>query len=60
MAKKVDYSVTVKDESGKAISGALVTVGDSFATTGSNGKVSFTLVSDDYTATASCNGYLFY
>lgn len=57
VGQKKDYSVTVKDESGKAISGALVTVGDSYATTGSNGKVSFTLVSDDYTATASCNGY---
>ena len=55
--KKVEYFVTVKDESGKAISGALVTVGDSFATTDSKGKVSFTLTSGSYTATASCDGY---
>ena len=51
------YTVKVIDESGKAISGALVTVGDSFASTSSNGVVSFKLVENNYTATASANGY---
>lgn len=51
------YTVKVVDESNKAISGALVTVGDSFATTSSDGTVSFTLVENNYTANVSCNGY---
>ncbi len=56
-AAQKTYTVKVIDESGKGISGALVTVGDSFATTSSNGVVSFKLTENNYTATASCNGY---
>lgn len=46
------YTVKVVDESGKAISGALVTVGGSYGTTNSSGTLSFTLLDDNYTATA--------
>ena len=51
------YTVKVVNESNKAMSGVLVTVGDSFGNTDSNGNVSFKLLEDNYTATASCNGY---
>ncbi|MBQ8518620.1 MAG: hypothetical protein IJ455_03305 [Agathobacter sp.] len=51
------YTVKVVNESSKAMSGVLVTVGDSYAKTDSNGSVSFKLVEDNYTATASYSGY---
>lgn len=51
------YTVKVVNESSKAMSGVLVTVGDSFGTTDSNGKVTFKLLEDNYTATASYSGY---
>lgn len=55
--REVTYTVTVKDESGKAIEGATVTVGDAFGATDGNGKVSFTLLEDNYTAAATMSGY---
>lgn len=51
------YTVKVVNESNKAMSGVLVTVGDSYATTDQNGQVSFKLVENNYTATASYSGY---
>lgn len=45
---QITYTVTVKDEAGKAVSGAAVTVGSQFGTTDKNGKVSLKLVSDTY------------
>lgn len=51
------YTVKVVNESNKAMSGVLVTVGDSYGTTDSNGSVSFKLIEDNYTATASYSGY---
>ena len=51
------YTVKVVNESNKAMSGVLVTVGDSYGTTDSNGSVSFKLVENNYTATASYSGY---
>lgn len=51
------YTVKVVNESSKAMSGVLVTVGDSYGTTDSNGKVTFKLVENNYTATASYSGY---
>ena len=56
-AKEVEYTVTVKDESNKALPGVLVTVGDSYATTDKNGKVTFKLTESSYTANASLSGY---
>ncbi len=55
--KIVTYTVTVKDASGKAIAGALVTVGDAFATTDGSGKATFSLEQNNYTASASYSGY---
>lgn len=43
-----EYTVKVVDEAGTAVSGALVSVGSSFAYTDENGKVSFTLNEGDY------------
>lgn len=51
------YSVTVVDESGKAISGASVTIGGSYAKTDANGKMSLTLEEDSYTASVVASGY---
>ncbi len=51
------YTVKVVDESGNAISGALVTVGSSYGTTDGSGNVSFTLLEDNYTASADKAGY---
>ena len=45
---QITYTITVKDEAGKAVSGATVAVGGQFGTTGSDGKVSLKLVSDTY------------
>ncbi len=46
------YTVKVVNESGKAMSGVLVTVGNNYGTTDGNGSISFSLVEDNYTATA--------
>lgn len=51
------YSVTVLDESGKAISGASVTIGGSYSKTDANGKMSLTLEEDSYTASVVASGY---
>ncbi|MBQ8683612.1 MAG: redoxin domain-containing protein [Clostridia bacterium] len=45
---QISYTVTVKDEAGKAVSGATVAVGGQFGITGKDGKVTLKLVSDTY------------
>ena len=57
-AEKKTYTVTVVDESGKAISGASVTVGSSnYGKTDSNGKATFSLEEDNYSVSAVASGY---
>ena len=52
------YTVTVVDENGKAISGALVSVGDQYGKTNAGGNISFTLEAGNYTAIATADGYV--
>ncbi len=53
-----EYTVIVKGEDGKGISGVAVTVGSSFGHTDANGKAVFTLPDGDYSASISVpDGY---
>ena len=51
------YTVKVVDAKNTPLSGVLVTVGDNYGTTNSSGSISFTLLEDNYTASASKDGY---
>ena len=51
------YTVKVVDESGKAISGAGVTVDGQYVKTDSNGTASFTLEEGSYSVNVAANGY---
>ncbi len=51
------YTITVQDESGKAIANAGVTVGNEFKKTDSKGVANFTLPAGTYTASANMDGY---
>lgn len=56
-AKTVKYTVKVTDESGKALGGAIVSIGNSMVTTNSNGVATIELVEGSYDVTVSMNGY---
>lgn len=56
-AKQVKYTVKVTDESGKAISGATVIVGNSLATTNASGSATVTLAEGSYDVAVSASGY---
>ena len=56
-AKVVKYTVKVTDESGKALSGATVFVGNSMATTNSSGAATIELAEGSYDVAVSMNGY---
>lgn len=51
-----NLTITISDGT-DAISGATVTIGDASETSDSEGKVTFTLPYDDYTAEVTAEGY---
>lgn len=51
------YTITVVNDLGEPVSGALVSIGDTFGYTDENGIVSFTLPKDVYTVSVSGEGY---
>ncbi len=55
---KKTYTITVKDESGKSIVGANVSLGESLVKTDANGMASFSLDEGSYTAQISASGYV--
>lgn len=56
-AKQLTYTVKVTDESGNALSGATVIIGNSVSTTNTSGTATFTLAEGSYDVTASASGY---
>lgn len=56
-AKQVTYTVKVTDDSGNAIKGATVIVGNSLATTNASGSASVTLAEGSYDVAVSATGY---
>lgn len=54
-----DYAVQVLNEAGKAVKGALVSLGDKSGYTDENGKITFNMEKDSYTVSVSAEGYRF-
>lgn len=53
------YTITVRNEKGEAIEGALVSIGDASGRTDASGSAVFQLAKDSYTVSVSASGYAF-